>query len=278
MSASTNAGTVAPTPPAAVTAGAGRIRFVWVLRSEWTKLRSVRSTYWTLVVTVVAFIGISAGVCAGAAYGAHHLRQGGAPTTLSLVGLFFAQLSLGVLGVLVIASEYSTGMIRASFSAVSRRWELLTAKAAVFGSVALVVGLVASFISFFVGQAILSSGNYPSVTLGQAGVLRTVVGGALYLAVMGLLALGIGALIRHTAGGIAVLFGLILVLPSISAALLPSWQNVLDKVLPSNAGGSLISMHTQAPFLGPWAGFGVLCAWAAATLALAAFMATRRDA
>jgi ABC-2 type transport system permease protein len=270
--------TVTPSGAAPAATGGGHIKFGWILRSEWTKLRTVRSTYWTLLVTVVAFIGISAGICASVAYGNRH---GGPaiidPTSLSLAGLFLGQLSLGVLGVLVMSSEYSTGMIRATFSAVPFRARVLAAKAIVFGAVSFVVSVVAAFISFFVGQAILA-GNVPSATLGEPGVVRAVVGAALYLAVVGLLALGLGALIRHTAGGIAVLVGLLLVLPGITAALPQSWQNVLDKALPSNAGGSVFAVHTRAHFLGPWAGFGVLCAWAAAALVLAAVITARRDA
>lgn len=271
------AAAVAPASPTSRSAQPDRVKFIWVIRSEWTKLRSVRSTYWTLLVTVVAFIGISALICAATAYGSHRGTIPD-PATLSQAGLFFGQLSLGVLGVLVISSEYSTGMIRASFSAVPRRSEVLAAKVIVFGGISLLVSLIASFISFFVGQAILSGGHYFHASIGETGVIRVVVGCGLYLAVMGLLALGIGALIRHTAGGIAGFIGLILVLPGITAALPQSWQDVLDKALPSNAGESLITLGSKAHFFGPWAGFGVLCAWAAAALVAAALLTSHRDA
>ncbi len=270
--------TVTPSATAPVAPDRGHIKFVWIMRSEWTKLRTVRSTYWTLLVTMIAFIGISAGICAAAAYGN---PRGGPdlidPTSLSLAGVGFAQLALGVLGVLVITSEYSTGMIRATFSAVPFRAGVLAAKVTVFGAVSFAVSLVAAFISFFVGQAILA-GNVPTAALGEPGVVRAVVGAALYLAVIGLLALGLGTLIRHTAGAIAVFVGLLLVIPLVTIALPQSWRDVLDKALPSSAGGSVFAVQTRAHFLGPWAGFGVLCAWAAAALVLAAVITARRDA
>lgn len=256
------------------------VKFSWIVRSEWTKLRSVRSTYWTLMATVIAFVGISAGICAGVAYGNHRHTPPAAlldPTGISLSGLGFGQLALGVLGVLVISSEYGTGMIRATFSAVPRRWSVLAAKALVFGLVSFLVSVVSAFVSFFVGQAILA-GNVPHATLGDPGTLRAVVGAAVYLAVIGLLALGIGALIRHTAGSIAALFGLVLVLPLVTFALPQSWQNVLDKLLPSNAGRSLYTVSASAHFLSPWAGLGVLSAWTATALMLAAIVMGRRDA
>lgn len=256
----------------------GHQRFSWVLRSEWTKLRSVRSTYWTLFIMVVAFVGISAAICAATAYSSPSHRPGLIdPTSISLGGLFLAQLVIGVLGVLVISSEYSTGMIRATFSAVPRRSTILAAKSFVFGVVTLVVGLVSSFVSFFLGQAILT-GNVPHATLSQTGVLRAVIGGGVYLALVGLLALGLGSLVRHTAGAIAVLFGLLLVIPIVTNFLPMSFANVLDKVLPSNAGQSIFSVRQAPGFLGPWAGLGVLCAWVAGALILAVISTAQRDA
>ncbi|MGH9065472.1 MAG: ABC transporter permease [Acidimicrobiales bacterium] len=275
------AATLTRTSPAAATSRPAALATGRVLQSEWTKIRSVRSTFWTLVVTIAGTIGIGAAVCAAFVSRYNQLSAADRltvdPAGLSLVGINFAQLALGVLGVLVISSEYSTGMIRSTFAAVPQRGVVLWAKAAVFAAVALVVGMISSFIAFFVGQTILS-GQSIQTTIGAPGVLRSVIGGGLYLAVLGLLALGLGALIRRTAGGIAALFGLILVLPGITAALPQSWQHVIVKILPSEAGQQVMSVHRQAHALGPWAGFGVFCAWAAAAVVAAVLVTAHRDA
>jgi ABC-2 type transport system permease protein len=261
----------------------GRI-FPDVLYSEWTKLRTVRSSYWTLFAAVAAMIGLSAILCA--VYVAQYAHVSSAdratfnPASFSLTGTFLAQLAIGVLGVLVITNEYGSGMIRATFAAIPQRLTVLGAKATVFAGVTLVVTTVASFIAFILGQSILSSKSI-GTSLGAPNVLRTIIGTGLYLAVLGLLALGLGTIIRKTAGAIAAVFGLILVLPPI-ISLLPSSMNSIQKFLPSNAGQALINpgavRHTSVPQLTPWAGFGVMCLWAAAILVIAGVTLVRRDA
>jgi ABC-2 type transport system permease protein len=261
----------------------GRI-FPDLMRSEWTKLRTVRSSYWTLFSAVVATIGLGAILCA--VYVAQYAHTSAAdkatfnPASFSLTGGFLAQLAIGVLGVLVITNEYGSGMIRATFAAAPQRLSVLAAKASVFAGVTFVVTTVASFIAFFLGQWILSAKGI-GTTLGAPNVLRIVVGTGMYLAVLGLLALGLGTIIRKTAGAIAAVFGLILVLPPI-AGLLPSSMNAVQKFLPSNAGQALISNghqgSTTTPQLAPWAGFAVFCLWAIAALAIAGVMLVRRDA
>jgi ABC-type transport system involved in multi-copper enzyme maturation permease subunit len=256
-----------------------------ILRSEWSKLRTVRSTYWTLFAAVVAMIGLSAILCAiYVAQYAHVSASDRAtfdPVSFSLTGSFLAQLAIGVLGVLVITNEYSSGMIRATFAAIPQRLSVLAAKAAVFAGVTLVVTTAACFVAFLVGQMILSAKGI-GVTLGAPGALRTVLGTGLYLAVLGLLALGLGTIIRKTAGAIAALFGLIFVLPVI-ASLLPSSMNSIQRFLPSNAGQALIdngAHHGTSTVaqLSPWAGFGVFCLYAAAALVIAGSTLVRRDA
>jgi ABC-type transport system involved in multi-copper enzyme maturation permease subunit len=252
-----------------------------VVRSEWTKLRSVRSTYWTLLVAALAMVGLSALLCS--IYIGRYDTLSAAdkatfnPTAFSLNGSLLAQLAVGVLGVLVITAEYSTGMIRTTFSAVPRRDTVLGVKAAVFGATAAVVGLISSFAAFFVGQAILSS-KHIGASIGDPNVLRSVIGAGLYLAVLGLLALGIGALIRHSAGAIAAVFGLIFVLPSIVFALPASWSNAISKYLPSNAGEAIFRTVRDRSTLSPWVGFGLFCAYAAAALIAAGVLINRRDA
>jgi hypothetical protein len=255
-----------------------------IMRSEWTKLRTVRSSYWTLFAAVVAIIGLSAILCA--VYVAQFAHTSAAdkatfnPASFSLTGGFLAQLAIGVLGVLVITNEYGSGMIRATFAAVPQRVTVLVAKATVFAAVVMVVSTAACFIAFFLGQSILSS-KHIGTSLGAPNVLRTVIGTGMYLAVLGLFSLGLGTIIRKTAGAIAAVFGLLLVIPPI-AGLLPSSMNAVQKFLPSNAGQALISTGRQGsnstPQLAPWAGFGVFCLWAAASLIIAGVMLARRDA
>jgi ABC-2 type transport system permease protein len=252
-----------------------------LLRSEWTKLRSVRSTYWTLLAAAAATIGLGAILCA--VYVSHysHLslqdRARFNAASFSLSGIMLAQLAVGVLGVLIITSEYSTGMIRATFTATPQRRLVLGAKAAVFAGVMIVIGIASCFAAFFAGQAILGGHNLQT-TIGHPGVLRAVVGGGLYLAVLGLLSLGIGTLIRHTAGAIAAVFGLILVLPGIISALPSSWSNAIGPYLPSTAGQAVFNVGHRFHELAPWAGFGIFCAYAAAALAGAALLLSCRDA
>ena len=287
---------------------AGRAGFLGTLRSEFTKIRSVRSTYWTLLALVIACVGIGAlfswgqtqrlmrisggttlrgrplppGAVAGAvAHVAAEIRSSAA--SISLFGLLIGQLIIIVLGALVITSEYSTGMIRTSLSTMPRRGTIFAAKGVVFGAVALVTGLVTSFLAFFVGQAILST-QHVSTTLGQPDVPRTVIGGGLFLAVCGLLSFGLGMVLRHTAGAIATGIGLMFVLWILSGFLPgpPSgWfgQADIDKWIPFNAGSTIWEHQANGinPF-SPWIGFGVFCGYAAAAIIAGLFLFRKRDA
>jgi ABC-2 type transport system permease protein len=225
-----------------------------VLRSEWTKLRSVRSTYWTLLAAAAVTIGLGAIL---SVFYIHNYttmsatdRAAFEPTSYALSGLFLAQLAIGVLGALVITSEYGTGMIRTTFAAVPQRRLVLGAKAIVFTAVTLVTGVASCLVGFFLSQAILST-HHLQTTIGAPGVLRAVIGGGLYLAVLGLLAFGIGAIIRHTAGAISTIFGLILVVPTIALFLPSSWSNQISPYLPSNAGRAIFSVTPEAHSLAP---------------------------
>ncbi|HMD45300.1 MAG TPA: hypothetical protein VKG43_04015 [Acidimicrobiales bacterium] len=264
----------------------GRYRTSGVLRSEWTKLRSVRSTTWSLLAMVVISIGI--GILATSTEAARWSqatltdRLTFDPVSLSLTGLLFAQLAIGVLGVLVISAEYGTGSIRATFSAVPNRPLVLAAKALVFGVVALVVSEVVSFAAFFIGQAILT-GSAPHATLSQPGVLRAVIGSGLYLTILGLFALGIGAILRHTAGAISVFVAILLVAPLILQALPEFIRDRVAKFLPANIGVTIISTspnpeQAQAHPFPAWVGLGVLAAYALAALLIGGWLMLRRDA
>jgi hypothetical protein len=253
-----------------------------VLRSEWTKLWSVRSTLWSLLVTVAIIVGLGALFCVARVARADRLDprelRNFDPTGFSLNGIFLAQLAVGVLGVLVMSSEYATGQIRATFGATPQRRVVLAAKVAVFMLVVFVVGLVACFAAFFIGQSILSA-KFHQASLGDPGVLRAVVGGALYLAVLGALGIGLGTILRRTAGAIAALVGLLLILPVLVNFLPSPWNTDISKYLPLQAGNNLF--HTAARSstdLPLWTGFAVFCAYAVVSLAIGAVLLSRRDA
>jgi len=195
---------------------------------------------------------------------------------VELAGVGLAQLSIGVLGVLVISGEYSTGMIRSTFCAVPRRLPVLWAKAAVFGAVTLLISLPAVVIVFFAGQSILSS-RHIQIAFSYPGVPRAVIGAALFLTVMGLFGLGIGAIVRHTAGGIVTLVAIMFVLPPILGLLPSSWSNAINPYLPSEAADVLWTIRPDAHTLAPWAGFALFCGYAALALAIAAVLMVRRD-
>lgn len=252
-----------------------------VLLSEWIKLRTLRSTFWTLIGAMVALIGFGMLFTAITASRWTHLspheRARFDPVATSLRGFFLAQLAIGVLGVLTVSGEYSTGMIRSSLAAVPRRLPVLWAKAAVFAAVVWTLMTAAALVAFLAGQSLLTS-RHVGVSLTDPGVPRAVLGTGLYLTVVGLLGVAIGALIRNTAGGIATLFGVLLILPVLAEALPTSWSDHVSQWLPSTAGQSVLAIHRDAHTLAPWPGFVVFCAYAAAALAGAAVLLKRRDA
>lgn len=250
-----------------------------MMRSEWTKLRTVRSTYWTAALAALAVLGVAVGSCWE---WAHTLSQHPDqlaeldPITASLTGTYLAQLAVGTLGVLVISSEYGTGMITATLTAVPQRRTVLAAKAATFTAAALVFGQAVSFAAFGTGQAILST-EHAGVSLGHPGALRSTAGAGLYLAAVGLFGFGLGAAVRHTAGAMAALFGL-LFLPSALADLLPPSLHYVIEYMPANSGSQIFQAHFRPPALAPWSGFGVFCLYVAASLGTAAVLTARRDA
>ncbi len=285
----------APLPP-------GHYRLRGVLASEWTKLRSVRSTTVSLAVTVVLTIAI--GMIATSVVAARwpHLsvvdRLRFDPVAQSLTGLIFSQLAIGVLGILVVTAEYSSGTIRATFSAVPNRALVLSAKTAVFGVVALLVSEAVSFAAFFIGQAFFHGPPFsgatsgllgsalitapPHASLGGPGVLRAVMGSGVYLTLLGLFALGIAAIIRHTAGAISTFVAVLLILPLILQALPQSVIDAVGKFLPATIGVAMTSASdrnfTDAHPFGPWVGIGLLAGYAALALLIGGWLMVRRDA
>jgi hypothetical protein len=254
--------------------------FIDILRSEFLKLRTVRSTLWTLVTAVVSNVVLAAlaGIfIAGRLSSAEKAHVDA--IQLSQAGVHLSQIAFGVLGVLVITSEYGTGLIRATLAAVPRRRMLLATKAIVFTATALVTGIAASFAAYLVFQASLSgTGTTMRSTLGDPGVLRAVTGGGLYLAALGLLGLGLGAIIRSSAGAIATLFGLLFV-PVILVSVLPTtWRDMIGPYLPMNAGEQIYIVHHEPSQLAAWTGFAVFCGYAAAALIAGFIMIKHRDA
>ncbi|GAA4602861.1 ABC transporter permease subunit [Actinoallomurus liliacearum] len=261
----------------------GKVTQVRVLNSEWIKLRTLRSTFWSLFAAIAATIGLGLLFSWGFAsrVGDHARPLHDAATmavTVPLRPYVIAQLAVGVLGVMVITGEYSTGMIRATLSAVPGRIPVLWAKAAVFSVVVLVLMEIVSFVTFLGGQAILSS-QHVQATLSSPQALRIVTGVGLYLTVVGLLGTALGTIIRSTAGAIAALFGILLVLPVLGEVLnLTSWGKHITPYLPSNAGGDLLTNAPDPGSLGPWTGFGVFVLYTVIAMAVAAYLLKRRDA
>jgi ABC-type transport system involved in multi-copper enzyme maturation permease subunit len=269
------------TAPALTRPGTGRPLIADLARSEWTKLWTLRSAYWTLLAAVIAMAGF--GGLLSAAY-TRHLTPGTRaaldPASYSLSGFFLAQLAVGVLGVLVTTGEYATGSIRSTLAAAPQRVAVLAAKVCVFAVVAFAAALASSFAAFFLGQAIFA-GKGIQAHLGDPGALRSVSGAALYLAVFGLLSLGLGALIRRTAGAIAIGIAVLIFLPIAVGALPPAWQGDVNPYLPSVAGQAVIGRTKFTPpghLLAPWNGFAVFCGYAAAVLMAAAITLHHRDA
>jgi ABC-2 type transport system permease protein len=257
----------------------GRVTFTGALRSEFTKIRSVRSTYWTLLVMFVVVVGFGALASFGAANNPHGPYFDAARQ--SLAGLYIGQLIIGVLGVLVISSEYSTGMIRTTLTTNPHRNMMIAAKGVVFAAVAFGTSMITAFAAFFVGQAIMSS-DHVSTTLGAPNVLRAVIGGALFLTACGILAFGLGLLLRHTAGGISATVALLFVVTILVNFLPQSWQNHVDKWIPALAGGQIWMSRPQppgnTPMFGPWTSFAVLCGYAVIAVAAGMILFRKRDA
>ncbi len=260
---------------------AGRVTLAGALRSEFTKIRSVRSTYWTLIAMFVVVVGFGALASWGRATHGGPAGPFFDPTRQSLAGLYIGQLIIGVLGVLVISSEYSTGMIRTTLTTNPHRGLMIAAKGIVFTVVAFVASLITAFASFFLGQALMSS-HHISTTLASPGVLRAVIGGALFLTACGVLAFGLGLLLRHSAAGIGTMVGLLFVVTILVNFLPQSWQNDVDRWIPALAGGQLWLVQPQppgaAPMFGPWPSFAVLCGWAAVAVVAAVVLFRKRDA
>ena len=245
------------------------------LRAEWTKLVSLRSTRWTLLVTAIGTLFVTWLATRSATHHSAQWYRGFDPTNQSLAGLALGSLAFGVLGVLVITGEYGSGTIRSSLAAMPRRGVLLTAKIAIVGLTTLVVGEALSFLSFFEGQAILSGGAAPTATLGQPGVLRAVALSGAFLALFALLGLGVGTVIRHTAGSIAVFAGITLLVPVLLHSLSESVTRLAPELIFAN---SVAAVVPQGDAVSVTLGVVLMVTYCTAVLALGAVLLQRRDA
>jgi ABC-2 type transport system permease protein len=279
MSAITRPG-LAPSPimPAPTTV-TGSVTQARVVRAEWTKLRALRSTRWCGLAAVVLIVGLGAAI---AGFGMPYHVSAGSPATTAvssvLLGLLFAQLVIGVVGVLAFSGEYGTGMIRATLAVVPSRLPVLWAKLIVLAGLVLPVTLLCTVVDFFTATALNSARGGSAISLTDPGVLREVVGASLYLTVVVVIALALGALLRKTAAGLSVFAAVFFVIPIVVNAL-PHKLTGFAPYLPSNAGGVLWGdplSTTNA--LSPWAGFAVLCGYAVVLTAAAAWRLLRRDA
>jgi ABC-2 type transport system permease protein len=288
----------------------GRAGLVGAIRSEFTKLRSVRSTYWSIAALFIVSVGIAA--IAGAAIAANlHSNPGNKAqldSTQSVLGGFFelGQLVIAVLGALVITSEYSTGMVRTSLTAMPRRGTVYAAKLIVITAVTLVVTVVTSFVAFFVGQSLLSGSGvsaslFHSVTIpanaitngspnnvtfngtiviSPGSVLTAIIGSALFVTSVALIAFGLGSIIRHTAGAITSAIGLMFVIPIIVQLLPNTWRWDIMRFFPDEAGRVLsVTVGQSNPHLwSAWPQFGVTLVYAAVLLAVGGYLFRKRDA
>lgn len=263
----------------ALTADGQRVTLPRVARMEWIKFWSLRSTIYTLAITVLLIVGIGSIISSVIGNGeGPDANDFGDPTSISLGGTTFAMLAIATLGVLISAGEYATGTIRATLAAVPARLPVLWAKVVVFAAATFGFMLAAVLGAFLAGQAILSSRGMASAALADPGVLRALVGSAVYLTGAGLIGLAVGALLRNTAASITTLVGVLFLLPGVFQLLPQSWNDTVGPYLPSNAAAAFTSVAATGGSLSTGAGLAVFAGYLAVLLAAAAGLLKRRDA
>jgi hypothetical protein len=272
-----------PTPPARSAGTELKVTGRRVLRSEWAKLWSLRSTWITLSLGTLFLLAF--GTIAVLRY--KSMSTSGQPMdpdfadatalSLALFGVPFAMIALGVLGVLTTSGEYSSGMIRSTLAAVPRRLPVLWSKAAVFAVIAFVVGAASAVVAFLISSGVLS-GTAKAMSISDSGVLRSLLGVGVYLGLVGVIGVALGALLRSTAGGISALVGTFLLVPGLMSLLPKSWRADITPYLPSNAGESIFALQHSTGTLTAGAGLLVLLGWTALALGGAAYRLMHSDA
>ena len=253
-----------------------------VLQSEWTKIRTVSSTVWTLASALLVTVAMSAALCALLNSTFDDLSQAEQltfdPTFVSFSGMILGQLAMVVFGVLVVGTEYSSGMIRTSLAAVPQRATFLFSKIAVAGGLALLVGLVTSFLSFFLGQALLGEHR---ASIGDDNVLRAVIGAGLYMCLIALFSMGVAAMLRSSMLSLGILVPFFFLISQILSAV-PKAKEVA-KYFPDQAGAKIMqvvpdAMNSEEAPYGPWGGLGIMLIWVVAALAGGYLVMKKRDA
>jgi hypothetical protein len=259
----------------------GRVTQWRVVASEWTKFITLRSTMWSLGIGMLLTIAFP--ILFAAVTGSHwgsmspHERADRHPLDIALAGVNVAQLAIAVLGVLVITGEYTTGMIRSTMLAAPKRLPVLWAKLGLYAVVSFVLTLPAILVGFFSSQAILNRHHILQTSLSDPGVLRTIVGGALYVMGVGVFAMAVGALVRNTAGGIATFVGIFFVIPPLMNVFPLSWNNAISRWLPSEAGRQLFALTKDPDRYAQWPSGAIFLGWCVLAIAAAAFLLKRRD-
>ncbi|HEX3614404.1 MAG TPA: ABC transporter permease subunit [Sporichthyaceae bacterium] len=263
-------------------ASSAKVTQARAIRSEWTKFHSLRSSKVTLGLAALLTVGLAAIITAviSAQWATHMSPRDKAqfdPAIAPLQGVHLSMLAVGVLGVLLISGEYATGMIRASLTVVPARMPVLRAKLVVLSTVVGVTALVSSFVAFFVGEAILS-GNHLNTSVASTHALHTIFGAAVYMLIVAVIGMALGALLRNTAAAISSLAALFFVVPIIFNFLPSSWSDNIGPYLPAQAGEAFWNKPEGAAISSPWVALLVLCAWAAALLVPAFVRLARSDA
>jgi len=253
-----------------------------VIRSEWSKFWSVPSTFWTLLTAFVVTVGASTLIAWGASSSldemSAHDKATLDVTSTAMIGFAFGQLAMVVLGALVVSSEYGTGGIKATFSAVPARMKVLVAKGVVFCSVALVTGTIMAFVAFYCSMLFWDHYGL-AADLGDPGVLRAVIGGGLLVAGSGMFGFAFAVLLRHTAGAITTAVGLLFVAPIILTPLLPgTWGNKIDTYFTVNAGHHITDVLLLPHELRPWPGYLWFTLQWLVLIPIGAYLLHRRDA
>jgi ABC-2 type transport system permease protein len=259
----------------------GPVTQLRVAVSEWTKLYSLRSTRWSFLAAIVLTIGFPAlfAVVTASRWGtmSPHERAARGPLEIAQGGINVSQLAVIVLGVLVISGEYGTGMIRASLTAVPKRLPVLWAKLFVFAVATFALMVPSVLAAFFVTQAIFARHDILQVSFTHPGIARALVGGAVFLTMLGMFSLAVGVIVRNTAAGIATVFGLFFVIPPLLDVLPSSWQNAINPYIPNSAGRSIFQLTHGPHSLSPWGGLALFAAYTVAAIAIAAVLLVRRD-